>query len=89
LFENESGGISGTYTCAAGNMVCYNGNNSGKIVAGQLNGTQLRTLRVQMPDGTGCILNGTLNESQGQGSYECLGGGGILEQGSWRLARRM
>ncbi len=81
--------ITGTYSCATGNIVCFNGNDTGKIVAGQLIDTQLRMLRIQMSDGTGCIYNGTLSEANGQGGYQCMAGGSILEQGSWRVARAM
>lgn len=79
--------IRGSYLCAYGNMNCRRANNHGEIVGAGIVGPSLVSFRVQFPDGSSCLFTATINENNARGSYECLAGGSIIEQGSWRAER--
>jgi len=85
LFQ-EGSDVSGVYTCTYGTMICQNLNQNGKVVSSSINGSLAR-LRVEMPDGSSCMFNGTFQSESVVGGYACYQGGGLLEQGSWQAAR--
>ena len=85
LFEGPTGGA-GKYSCAYGNMMCLNANNSGKVVA-ITKSDDLTNIRVELPDGTSCLFSGVFQGNEVSGSYQCYGGGGIIEKGRWSAAR--
>lgn len=85
LLQKENN-VSGYYRCAYGNMNCYNMNQTGKIATGSM-GSKLLKLRVMMPDGSDCLFNGWPAGDAMRGSYSCLQGGGLLEQGLWKASR--
>jgi len=85
LFQDGSD-ISGVYTCAYGTMICQDLNDRGKVVSSSINGSLAR-LRVEMPDGSSCMFNGTFQTESVVGGFACYQGGGLLEQGSWQAAR--
>lgn len=78
--------VSGFYKCAFGNMNCLNMNETGKVAVGSLRASLL-SLRVMMPDGSDCLFNGRPVGDAMQGSYNCMQGGGLIEQGLWRAQR--
>ncbi len=78
--------VSGFYRCAFGNMDCLNLNETGKIAAGSM-GAKLLSMRVMMPDGSDCLYNGRPLGDAMQGSYSCMQGGGLIEQGLWKVRR--
>jgi hypothetical protein len=86
LLQGPNSKYSGRYTCAYGNMDCYDANDTGKVVdVGTVGGRM--TIRVMMPDATSCIFTG-MNMSQTiNGGYSCYQGGGLIEEGSWRARR--
>lgn len=85
LFQDGSN-LSGVYTCAYGTMICRDMNEHGKVVSSSINGSLAR-LRVEMPDGSSCMFNGTFRSQSVLGGFACYQGGGLLEQGSWQAAR--
>jgi len=86
LLQGDNSKLNGYYKCSYGNMNCYNMNETGKIVDGSLNGSQL-SMRVMMRDGTSCRFTGRTQSGTVNGGYSCYAGGSILEQGSWRARR--
>lgn len=78
--------ITGVYTCAYGNQNCRDLQETGMIVNGSLNGSQLSIL-VQTPNRTTCRFTGVLSNDSGNGSYNCKGGSRPVERGSWRIHR--
>jgi hypothetical protein len=78
--------IAGAYTCAYGNQNCRGHQETGKIVSGSLDGTQLAIV-VQTPDGSTCRFSGIMSSDSGKGGYTCKGGKRPLERGSWRISR--
>ena len=86
LTEDGNSKIGGSYRCAYGNMVCYNLNQTGKVMEAAVNGSRL-TIRVLMPDGTSCIFSGPNNDGNINGGYSCYTGGSLLEQGMWRAKK--
>jgi hypothetical protein len=87
LTEQENSKIGGSYRCAYGNMVCYNLNETGKVIDASVNGARLN-VRVLMPDGTSCIFTGLNNAGNINGGYTCYAGGALLEQGMWRAKQK-
>jgi hypothetical protein len=85
LLQNKAN-VSGYYRCAYGNMNCYNMNETGRIATGNMSKRLLR-MRVMMPDGSDCVFNGWPMGDAMRGSYTCLQGGGLLEQGQWSAMR--
>lgn len=82
----EGSDVTGVYRCAYGTMICRDMNETGKVVASSINGS-LGRLRVEMPDGSSCMFNGTFRSQSVVGGFACYQGGGLLEQGSWQAAR--
>jgi hypothetical protein len=83
LVQGANSKIGGFYTCAYGNLNCYNMNTTGKVVNAKVNGIQISMI-VMMPDGTSCRFNGRNDNGDLIGGYSCSGGGGSFEQGIWR-----
>lgn len=86
LTQDGDSKIRGSYRCAYGNMVCYNLNQTGKVMKATVNGSRLM-IRVLMPDGTSCIFSGPNNDGNINGGYSCYTGGSLLEQGVWRAKK--
>jgi hypothetical protein len=87
----EGSKLTGRYTCAYGNIVCRDSNNTGKIADGKVRDGGL-SMRVLMPDGSSCLFNGRPSQSVAPskkvtGSYFCMQGGGYIEQGRFQIER--
>jgi hypothetical protein len=78
--------ITGYYTCAFGNQVCRNLNESGVIRRGVMTGRRL-LMRVMLGDGSMCFFTGMPMGGVMEGRYSCLQGGGIVERGAFRTER--
>ncbi len=81
--------LRGRYTCAYGNYICrHDGlDRSGYITSGHVSGRRL-TMRVMIPaDVSSCMFYGTATQGQIVGRYICYEGGGIAEEGDWRVVR--
>ncbi len=78
---------SGSYSCAYGNMVCRNGNESGQVASVTASGSDFTLIRVQLSDGTSCLFKGIFEKAEVKGVYSCYGGAAVIEQGSWRATR--
>jgi hypothetical protein len=78
--------ITGYYTCAFGNEVCRNLDETGVIRNGTMNGRRL-TMRVMLGDGSMCFFTGMPASNVMEGRYSCLQGGGIVERGAFRTER--
>jgi hypothetical protein len=87
-FREQGDKTTGDYKCAYGNHDCHPGAETGKIVDGSLNGSQL-FVRATMsdPDQLMCIYNGQIANDHIVGGYECLAGGALMEEGSWNMQR--
>ena len=80
--------LSGSYTCAAGSLGCLGGDNTGQIVSGRIDGSQLSDLRIGFSDATSCLYQGQFGTSGGTGEYICfVNGMRIIEEGGWQLKR--
>jgi hypothetical protein len=86
ITKSESG-WSGSYSCAYGNMVCRNGNDSGQVASVTASGSDSTLIRVQLSDGTSCLFKGIFEKAEVKGVYSCYGGAAVIEQGSWRASR--
>ena len=87
-FVEQGAKITGDYACAYGNHDCHPGAETGRIVVGSLNGSQLRVqVAMSDPDQLTCIYNGHLANHGIGGGYECLAGGALMEQGTWQMER--
>jgi|SRR5208282_481270 len=84
--KNESQ-WSGSYSCAYGNMICRNGNESGQVASVTASGRDFTLIRVQLSDGTSCLFKGIFERAKVNGVYSCYGGAAVIEQGSWRASR--
>lgn len=81
--------LSGQYSCAYGNYICrHDGmDEAGYIASGLVSGRRL-TMRVMIPaDLSSCMFYGTAAERRIVGRYICYEGGGIAEEGDWRVGR--
>jgi hypothetical protein len=78
--------LRGRYQCVPGTTICYEGNTSGKVVAGRVS-PSLTTMRIAMPDGSSCIYQGRFSADVGAGGYSCYQGAAIEESGQWKVAR--
>jgi hypothetical protein len=85
-FFQQGSDLSGFYTCRPGTTVCRNMNVSGKVVSSTLEGSLAR-IRVMHPDGSSCIYNAHFRSQSAAGGFACYQGGGILEQGRWKVSR--
>jgi hypothetical protein len=84
----QTGGkISGSYTCAYGNLNCRGMQEKGSIERGSLKGNQLEFV-VMAPDRSTCRFTGLLKEDSGKGTYSCKGGSQLDERGTWRVKRK-
>ena len=83
LVQAKNSKIGGFYTCAYGNLNCYNMNTTGNVAYAKVIGNQI-SIMVMMPDGTACRFNGRNDNGNVIGGYECSAGGGTFEQGAWR-----
>lgn len=86
LLEGPGGKLKGRYSCAYGNMDCYDGNYTGKVIDAGMDRARL-SIRVIMPDATSCIYTGINMNQTINGGYTCYQGGGLIEQGSWQAHR--
>ena len=78
--------VTGFYKCAYGTQVCRHLNETGVIRNGKVNGTLLM-MRVMHEDGSMCFFTGRPAGNRFNGGYECLQGGGIIEQGRFQTLR--
>ena len=78
--------ITGFYHCAFGNQVCRHMNETGVIRNGRIKYNRL-SMRVMLEDGSMCFFTGVPQGEQFNGGYECLQGGGIIEQGYFQTLR--
>ncbi len=85
LFQNGAD-INGVYRCATGTMICRNLNESGSVVSSSISGSLAR-LRVMLPDGSSCMFDGHFQSASAGGAFFCYQGGGLIEEGQWKLAR--
>jgi hypothetical protein len=85
LFQDGTD-VSGTYHCSFGTMICRNMNDTGSVTSSSVSGSLAR-LRVMLPDGSSCIFDGNFGAESGAGNFFCYQGGGLLEQGIWKVAR--
>jgi hypothetical protein len=82
----QGNSITGFYKCAYGNQVCRHLNETGTIRDGKLKHTRLM-FRVMLEDGSMCLFTGRPAANEFEGGYECLQGGGIIEQGIFQTRR--
>jgi hypothetical protein len=78
--------VSGFYRCAYGNQVCRHMNETGVIRNGRVRHNRL-SMRVMLEDGSMCFFTGVPQGDRFNGGYECLQGGGIIEQGHFETER--
>lgn len=78
--------ITGFYRCAYGSQVCRHMLETGTIRAGKLEHTRVM-MRVMHEDGSMCFFTGRPASNEFSGGYECLQGGGIIEQGVFQTRR--
>ena len=78
--------ITGFYKCAFGNQMCRHLNESGVIRNGSMQRSRLM-MRVMHEDGSMCFFTGRPDGNSFEGGYECLQGGGIIEQGVFQTQR--
>lgn len=86
LTEDGDSKILGSYQCSYGNQVCYNLNETGKVVSTSIDGSRLN-VRVMMPDGSSCLFSGLKSDDTINGGYSCYQGGSLIEQGIWRAKK--
>jgi hypothetical protein len=79
--------VTGFYKCAYGSQVCRHMLESGTIRAGKIKRTRLM-MRVMHEDGSMCFFTGRPADNKFSGGYECLQGGGIVEQGVFQTRRK-
>ncbi len=82
----QGNAITGYYKCAFGTQVCRHLDETGMIRNGTLKHTRLM-FRVMHEDGSMCIFTGRPEGDKFEGGYECLQGGGIIEQGIFQTRR--
>ena len=85
LVQEESN-LSGFYQCSFGNQICLRLDELGKIKDASLT-THSIWMRVMMADGMDCIFQAKLHGDKMNGGYDCLQGGGELEEGIWQTER--
>jgi hypothetical protein len=86
LFQNGAD-VNGTYHCAIGNMICRNMDDSGAVVSSSVTGSLARLRVMLSSDGSSCIFDGHFQQESAGGSFFCYQGGGLVEQGQWKVAR--
>jgi len=85
MFQSDNQ-VTGFYKCAYGNQVCRHLNETGLIRNGKFDHTRL-IMRVMHEDGSMCFFTGRPADNEFSGGYECLQGGGIIEQGVFQMRR--
>ncbi len=85
MFQSDNH-VTGFYKCAYGNQVCRHLNETGLIRNGKFDHTRLM-MRVMHEDGSMCFFTGRPASNEFSGGYECLQGGGIIEQGVFQTRR--
>lgn len=78
--------ITGYYTCAYGNEICRNLDETGVIRNGTMTGRRL-LMRVMLGDGSMCFFTGLPTSNVLEGRYSCLQGGGLIERGAFHTER--
>lgn len=78
--------ITGFYKCAYGSQVCRHMLETGTIRNGKFEHARLM-MRVMHEDGSMCFFTGRPASNEFSGGYECLQGGGIIEQGVFQTRR--
>jgi len=78
--------VTGFYKCAFGTQICRNLDESGVIKQGKMTRSRLM-MRVMLGDGSMCFFTGIPQDGRFNGTYMCLQGGGIVEQGRFRTQR--
>jgi len=78
--------LSGFYQCSYGNQFCLRMDERGKIRYATLTSDYI-FMRVMMDDGMDCIFQAHLHGNKMSGGYDCLQGGGELEEGIWHTER--
>ena len=89
LFQTDAG-LGGSYTCRTGTMICRNGaaDDSGTLTSGSTDGTHLRFSIIIPADVSSCDFRGKLTApDHAEGLYECVNGGGLVDEGQWRVDR--
>ncbi|HEV3114521.1 MAG TPA: hypothetical protein VGY99_28880 [Candidatus Binataceae bacterium] len=86
LFQ-DGADVKGTYRCAVGNMVCRGMDDSGPVVSSSVSGTLARLRVMLTTDGSSCIFDGHFKGESADGNFFCYQGGGLVEEGQWKLAR--
>jgi|SRR5579885_609877 hypothetical protein len=86
LFQ-DGADVKGTYHCAIGTMVCRNLADSGQVVSSSVTGSLARLRVMLSQDGSSCIFDGHFQAESGGGAFFCYQGGGLLEEGHWKVAR--
>jgi hypothetical protein len=85
MFQSENN-VTGFYRCAYGTQVCRHMLETGLIRNGKFNHARLM-MRIMHDDGSMCFFTGRPANNEFSGGYECLQGGGIIEQGVFRTRR--
>jgi len=78
--------LSGFYQCSFGNQICLRLDERGEIKYATLTADSI-LMRVMMDDGMDCIFQAQLHGDKMNGGYDCLQGGGELEEGIWQTER--
>jgi hypothetical protein len=81
--------ISGKYSCSYGSFECRHGgsDSDGRVQWGDIRGSEVR-LDVLLPsDLSSCLYIGRIAGETIIGTYRCYEGGGLIEQGMWRMKR--
>jgi hypothetical protein len=89
LYQTDNG-LGGSYTCSTGTMVCRNGgaDDSGTLTQGSIRGSHLRFSIIVPADVSSCDFRGTITApNHAEGLYECVEGGGLVDQGQWQIER--
>ena len=86
MFQSDDD-VTGFYHCAYGNQVCRHMLETGLIRNGKFDHTRLM-MRVMLDDGSMCFFTGRPERNEFSGGYECLQGGGIIEQGVFQTRRK-
>lgn len=81
--------LNGAYHCAFGNQICRNGGDDdvGAVRVGYIRGKNVYVTVEIKGDGSTCRFNGRKQGKILSGGYECLQGGGVVEQGTWKTTR--
>jgi len=84
----QGSSLRGSYTCTFGNVACLGYDNSGNIVSGRMEGTNISDLRIAFSDASNRMYQGQVSASNGTGNYICFADGArITEEGSWSIKR--